>query len=261
MTGREEPGVAHPFEITKDLEVAASPDLVWEAIATGPGLDSWFMGRNTIEPREGGRVTFSIGDFTEEATATVWEPPTRFASSGTPAPDGAVHQFEYRLEERTPGRTTIRYVHSGMLGDDWEAEYEAMSEGDPMYLHKLVQYVTYFPGRFAKSVEAFGPRVPDRERAMAGFRRALGLGDGVADGDRVRLEPQGLPAIDGVVDYVSPHFLGLRTDDALYRFIHGFEGTVLVGHHLFADGVDRDEAEAAWRTWLADAFAAEAAEA
>jgi hypothetical protein len=29
---------------------------VWEAIATGPGLDSWFMGRNEVEPREGGTV-------------------------------------------------------------------------------------------------------------------------------------------------------------------------------------------------------------
>jgi hypothetical protein len=26
---------------------------VWEAIATGAGIDGWFMGRNQVEPREG----------------------------------------------------------------------------------------------------------------------------------------------------------------------------------------------------------------
>ncbi len=82
------------------------------------------------------------------------------------------------------------------------------------------------------------------------FERGLGLDGEVAEGDHVRLIPEGLGAIEGVVDYVSPHFLGVRTSDALYRFIHGFDGTVMVGHHLFADGVDREVAERAWRAWL-----------
>jgi len=62
--------MAHPFEIAKDLEVEASPQRVWEAIATGPGQDSWFMGRSEIEPREGGAARWSIGDFTMESTVT-----------------------------------------------------------------------------------------------------------------------------------------------------------------------------------------------
>jgi hypothetical protein len=57
------------------------------------------------------------------------------------------------------------------------------------------------------------------------------------------------------VDFVSPHFIGVRSNDALYRFIHGFEGTVMAGHHLFADGVDQREAEDAWRAWLERVFA------
>ncbi len=43
--------MAHPFELSYEIEVDASPKEVWEAIATGPGVDSWFMGRNEIEPR------------------------------------------------------------------------------------------------------------------------------------------------------------------------------------------------------------------
>lgn len=247
--------MAHRFEIAKDLEVDASPEQVWEAIATGPGLDSWFMGRNEVEPREGGRAHWSIGGFTADSTVSTWEPPRRFVNTSDEAPDGSIHRFDYTIEERAPGRSTIRYVHSGMLSGDWEAEYAAMSQGDPMYLHKLVQYVTYFSGRFATGVDAHGPQVGDRELAMTGFRRALGLDDAVAEGDTVRLTPEGFAPIDGVVDYVSPNFLGVRSSDALYRFIYAFDGTVIVGHHLFAEDVDQQEAERAWRSWLSTAFA------
>ena len=45
--------MAHRFEITQDLEVGATPEQVWEAIATGRGMDSWFMGQSEVEPREG----------------------------------------------------------------------------------------------------------------------------------------------------------------------------------------------------------------
>lgn len=243
--------MTHPFEIAQDLEVGATPEQVWDAIATGEGQDSWFMGRNTVEPREGGTTTFSIGGFTAESTVATWDPPHRFVTTGSPAPDGSFHQFDYTVDAREGGGSSIRFVHSGLLAGDWEAEYEAMSEGDPMYLHKLVQYVTYFRGRYATSVEAFGPPEPDRARTMAAFRRGLGLRDEVGVGDEVRLTPEGLQPIDGVVDFVSPHFLGARSDDALYRFIHGFDGSVLVGHHLFAEGVDQEQAQRMWTAWLA----------
>ena len=65
--------MAHPFEFTHEIEVDASPEEVWEAIATGPGVDSWFMGRNEIEPREGGATRMDMGGgSTEEATVTAW---------------------------------------------------------------------------------------------------------------------------------------------------------------------------------------------
>ena len=204
--------MAHEFEIARDIEVDASPEQVWEAIATGPGWDSWFMGRNEIEPREGGAVRWSIGGFTAESTVTAWDPPRRFVSTGTEGPDGSMHRFDYRIDEREGGGSTIRYVHSGMLGGDWEAEYEAMSEGDPMYLAKLAEYVTYFSGRFATPIDTHGPNVPDRERALETFRRALGLPGSVAEGDQVHLTPEGLAPIDGVVDHVSPSFLGCAVE-------------------------------------------------
>jgi uncharacterized protein YndB with AHSA1/START domain len=54
--------MTHPFEIELHTELPATSEQVWEAIATGPGIDSWFMGRNEVEPLEGGRVTMETGD-------------------------------------------------------------------------------------------------------------------------------------------------------------------------------------------------------
>jgi hypothetical protein len=63
--------------------------------------------------------------------------------------------------------------------------------------------------------------------------------------------PDGLAPIDGVVDFVNPGAIGVRTPDALYRFVRGFAGPTIVTHHLFAERVDRPETERAWRAWLA----------
>ena len=66
--------------------------------------------------------------------------------------------------------------------------------------------------------------------------------------------PAGLAPIEGVVDYVAPDFLGVRADDGLYRFIRGFDGSVAVGHHLYAGDVDARRTEQAWQAWLGRLF-------
>jgi uncharacterized protein YndB with AHSA1/START domain len=40
--------MGHAFEHRHELTVPASPEQVWEAITTGPGIDSWYMGRNEV---------------------------------------------------------------------------------------------------------------------------------------------------------------------------------------------------------------------
>ena len=248
--------MAHPFELTDEFKVDASPEEVWDAIATGPGVDAWFMGRNEIEPREGGAMRTAMRGGTEEATITAWEPPVRFASRTPEGPDGAFHTFEYLVEGRGKGNTAVRWVHSGFLGENWESEYEGLSEGDPMYFDKLRVYLTYFRGRTATPVEMFGPAVSDRDEAWARYHRALGLSGAPSLGDRVRVTPDNLPELDGVVDWASRDFLGVRTDDGIYRFMHiaPFDGVTGVGHHVFVDGVDQQEAERAWASWLEKVF-------
>ncbi|HEY3211374.1 MAG TPA: SRPBCC domain-containing protein [Actinomycetota bacterium] len=247
--------MAHPFEVRKEIEVEATPEEVWEAIATGPGLDAWFMGRNEVEPGEGGKVRMTLPAWTLESSVTVWDPPRRFVTDTGKDEDGRLMVFEYLIEGRDGGSTVLRFVHSGFLaGDDWETEYEALKSGDPMYIHKLAQYLKYFRGRTATPVDVYGPQVPDREQAWVTFRTGLGLPGAVAEGDQVRLTPEGLPPMDGVVDWVSPETLGVRTSDGLYRFIHGLGGTVVLGHHIFAD-VDQQATEQAWQAWVDRAFA------
>jgi hypothetical protein len=87
------------------------------------------------------------------------------------------------------------------------------------------------------------------ERLWPRLRRGLGLAGEPAEGDRVRLTPDGPAPVSGVVDYLSPELLGVRSDDGLYRFFIG-NGAVAVEHHLYGGDVDAKEAEGAWQTWL-----------
>ena len=247
--------MAHEFEISREIALDATPEQVWEAIATGPGIDSWFMGRNEVEPREGGTTRMTVGEYTGEATVTAWDPPHRFAHRGAAAEDLSYMAIEFLVEGRQGGSTLLRLVHSGVFGgDDWEAEYDALAKGWDMYLRSLDQYLTHFPGRTATPISAQGPQQAGEEQVWEGLKRGLGLSGTVTEGDQARFVLDGSSRIEGVVDVVSfPSFLGVRTTDGLYRFV-GRGGAVAVGHHVFAD-VDQAEAERAWQSWLTRLFA------
>jgi uncharacterized protein YndB with AHSA1/START domain len=247
--------VAQPFEIVQETTVGATPEQVWDAITNGPHVDSWFMGRTRIEPREGGTAQWDNTGWSVASTVTAWEPPTRLAYRSPDDADGGFHSFEYQVEAR-PEATTVRWIHTGALaGDDWEREYVAMGEGDPMYFRKLIEYLTYFQGRTAVSVEVFGPNLGEGDHTWEVFRGPLALDADPEMDMPLTLRPDGMDPIEGVTDTLSKSFMGVRTDDAMYRFIVGFEGTLMVGHHLFAEGVDQASATEAWQAWFARAFA------
>jgi uncharacterized protein YndB with AHSA1/START domain len=246
--------MAKPFEVRAQVEVEVTPEQAWEAISTGPGIDSWFMGETEIEPRQGGTARTSLPGFTMESTVTVWDPPHRLVLETPTLDDGRFMAFEYVVESQGGGKTLLRLVHSGFLPDDeWEAEYDALKVGDPMYVRKLGEYLTHFRGQTATPISAFGPQV-DRDRAWSTLTRALGVKDDAAIGEPVSFAPEGLPPIDGVVDEVSHETLGVRTSDGIYRFIHGLGGAMVLGHHIFAP-IDRPATEQAWQSWLNQTFA------
>src|SRR5262245_24964779 len=184
--------MGHEFELHHEIDLPATPEQVWEAIASGPGIDSWFMGRNEVEPRDGGAVRMDMGAFVAEATITTWEPGRRLKYQGQPGEDGAFMAFEYLIEGRGGGSTVLRLVHSGFLGgDDWEQEYDALRKGNPLYLRTLEQYLRHFAGRTATPVSAWAPPQATQELAWDGVTGALGLTGPVTEGDVVRFTPPG----------------------------------------------------------------------
>lgn len=230
--------------LEKEVLLNATPEQVWEAITTGPGLASWFM------PME---VAAGEGGESSMGTVTAWEPGKRFAVRTPEAEDGSFRAFEYLIEARGGGSTVLRFVQSGFSGDNWETEYEGMSHGWDMYFHTLGQYLTYFPGRTATYILAEGPSASADERAWSTVMAGLGLSGELSEGDTVRLTPDGLAPLEGVVDYLRPgYFLGVRTTDGLYRFhfraVIGM--SVAVGHHIYAGDVDGTETQKAWQSWL-----------
>lgn len=251
--------MTHEFEIREQAELEATPEQVWQAIATGPGVDSWFMGRSTMGSGVGGRNFVDMGGFAMESTITAWDPPRHLAFKADADPDGAFHAFEYLIEGREGGSTVLRFVHSGFLGDDWEAEYDGLRKGDPFYLRKLAQYLKHFAGRSGAPIGGFGGQLADKELAWQKIHAALGLSGPVAEGQSVRLAPAGLEPLEGVVDIVTDEFLDVRTENGIYVFIHGYQGAVLIGHHIFGEpgepAPEVKESEQAWQSWLAGLFA------
>ena len=231
------------FELRKEVSLEATPEQVWDAIATGPGLAAWFM-LMEMDPESG--------------MVTAWEPGKRLAIQTPEAEDGSTQAFEYLLEARDGGTTVLRFVHSGVLGRDWSDEFPSMTgHGWDMYLHTLALYLKHFAGRPAAYVEAEAPESSAADSAWPVLLGALGVSGPVGPGDPVRLALDGLDPIEGVVDYVGPTFLGIRTSDALYRF-HGrapLGMPIAVGHHVYRDDVDTERATEQWRAWLAGVFA------
>ncbi|TDV41719.1 SRPBCC family protein [Actinophytocola oryzae] len=229
--------MGHEFSSVDELHVDATPDQVWQAIATGPGIDSWFMGRNEVSPGETVRTAF--GGYTPEHPVTAWEPGRRLAYG-----DDRI-AYEFLVEGRDQGSTVVRVTTSGFLeGDDWADEYEAMTRGGALFIQTLATYLDHFAGRVATPVTAFGPMITDWPHTRARLMAAIGR-----DGDRVHFAPADLPVVDGVVYFENEDTIGIRTDDAIYRFLRGFRGPVMACHHLFAE-TDAAATEQAWQTWL-----------
>ena len=46
--------------VQTEVEVPGSPEEVWQAIATGPGISSWFV-PTEVEERDGGKIVAHFG--------------------------------------------------------------------------------------------------------------------------------------------------------------------------------------------------------
>jgi hypothetical protein len=76
-------------------------------------------------------------------------------------------------------------------------------------------------------------------------------------GDAVHASLDGAGTLDGVIDYATPEFLGVRSADGLFRFFgrNHYGSVVGLSAHLFVDGVDAAASEAALKAWLDGIYA------
>ena len=80
MSTRKEPSGRRSVQV--EVEVPGTPEEVWKAIGTGPGVSSWFV-PTEIEERLGGKVISHFGPgMDSEATITEWNPPLHFTATG-----------------------------------------------------------------------------------------------------------------------------------------------------------------------------------
>ena len=232
--------MAKEFEIRREVELPATREQVWAAITTGTGGWLWPM---EYEPRLGGAAD-GLG------TVTAWEPPRHLAAR-VEGENGWFNDVESVIEAREGGGAMLRWVHSGIFVDDWDTQYDGAGKHTDFYLHTLGQYLRHFTGRGATYIAADGPAASTDRGAFEVLRGRLGLSSEATAGDAVRVEVPGLQPRDGVVDYLTPHFVGIRTGEGLLRFFgrNAWGAPVGLALHLFGD-VDREGTERAWRTWL-----------
>jgi hypothetical protein len=235
--------VGKPFEVRKEVPLEGTAEAVWEAIATGPGLTAWFMPME-IDPAS--------------PVVAAHEPGRRLVIRMPEGADGSFQAFEYNIEDAGQGRAVLRFVHSGFTSDDWGEDYaDVTSDGWDMYFHTLSQYLTHFAGRPSQYLEAEGPPVSAGEDVGRHLLAGLGLREPVKEGSGARLELPGFGAVEGVVDYVTSNFIGLRAPHALIRF-HGRSRMgmpLAVSQHTYLATFDNASAQRAWEAWLAGVFA------
>jgi len=237
------------FRISREVELPAPPDAVFQAVATGEGVASWLFPAE-IASGEGGEAP-------DGSKVIAWDPPRQF-SVRAEQPDGWFNQLDYRIEARGDG-AILRYVHSSVIDEaDWDDQYDAADGHTDFYLHTLGQYLAHFSPRTATYVGGgpgglSGPEASMTPDAFVKLQAALGIPDGASVGGSVRLAHED---VDGVIDYRTEHFLGVRTGDALYRFFgrNAFGGPVGMSIHHFGPGIDAEQLGAGWTEWMKSVY-------
>ena len=243
-------------KLEKTLELAASPEQVWAAIATGPGISAWFVPTEVVGDEI--RQDFGSGNVaTGQVSADEQSGTFRYGALPESAEAGG-YAFEFLVQARDGGGTVLRFVQSG-FGDaeGWEAEYDSLDTGWDLFFANLAAYLEHFAGQPAVGVTVMGwAEALTPAEAWPVLYRGLGLTGRPAVGDRVRLTPDGPAPIEGVVDVSSDEFLGVRSEHGLHRI--GAEGSAGCGvsayHYFYGVELDTAAATSAWQTWLTRLF-------
>ena len=249
--------------IELEIEVPGTPEEVWRAIATGPGITSWYV-PHTVEEQTGGSVTARFGPGPEmevPGRVAAWDPPHRVVFDGGENADGFA--FEWLVEAREGGTCIVRLVNSGFgSGGEWDDHYDAMTEGWKMFMGNLRLHLTHFAGQSATASIPGASWPGSGEAAWTTLCTALGVPADARVGDRLDASAPSAPTLGGIVAEVTPTRISVVVDDptpgtaliaaeamgdtaqlSVWLYLYGAEG---------AAAVQRDEPR--WQTWL-DAIA------
>lgn len=256
--------------IELEVEVPGTPEQVWRAIATGPGISSWFCA-TTVEERVGGAIAFDFGSIgTSTGVVTAWEPPYRIAYE-EPAwvPEGPPVATEFVVEARSGGTCVVRLVNSLFASNErWDDQLESFEAGWPPFFHVLRLVLTHFEGRPCVAVRETGSAAGTVSEVWDHLTRSLGLVN-ASLGER-RRAPVGAPTLAGTVERVGKttggNDLVLRLDDPgpgvalLFAFAFGGPIHTSISLSLFGEDApavaERDASQ--WKEWMSERFPAAA---
>ena len=244
-----------------EVEVPGTPEEVWEAIATGPGLECWFVPAE-VEGREGGTIKTDHGPFGDSTgTVTAWEPPHRFAYEERDwhpdRPDPPPWATEILVEARSGGTCVVRLA-SGLFSNaaGWEDEIDPTEDGWRNGLENLRLYMTHYRGLRCSSLFVLSETEASPGAARDVVADGLGL-RAAREGEAVETA-SGAPRVRGVVERVDERGIVVRTEEPapglMEVFAFDFKGPTLifVRGYLYGDAgpdaVRREEP--VWREWL-----------
>ena len=243
-----------------EIEVNGTPENVWTAIATGPGISSWYV-PHTVEEKQGGSAVARFGAGPEmevPGRVAVWDPPHRIVFDGGSVDEGLA--FEWLVEARDGGTCIVRLVNSGFgSGDDWDAQYDGMAEGWKMFLSNLQLHLEHFSGQAATPALPMSTLADTKDNAWERLTTRLGVAAQPAVGQRVELSPENTDLrLAGEVVDVARHRLTLLIDEPV-------AGTALVAAEGYGDqtglsvwsylygpegAATQKRAEPLWQEWL-----------
>jgi len=147
--------------IQVEVEIPGTPEEVWRAIATGPGISSWFAPA-VFEERDGTPValTTTLGAGMEfRAVVTAWDAPRRFVSEANGwFPGSPPVASEWTVEARAGGVCVVRVVQSLFAStDDWDDQLIGAESGMPGAFRILRLYLTHFRGQRSAFMQFMTP--------------------------------------------------------------------------------------------------------
>jgi uncharacterized protein YndB with AHSA1/START domain len=171
--------------VEAEVEVSGTPEEVWQAIATGPGISSWFV-PSEVEPREGGTAVSHFGPGNSMDSVGVirtWEPPRRFVVETQEGPGPVA--TEWTVETRSGGTCVVRVVHSWFAStDDWDNQFEGHEHGWRAFFNILRLVLEHFRGEPCSAFQLMAVAPEPKTDSWNALVAPLGF-VGIAEGKRV----------------------------------------------------------------------------